>query len=110
MLTVLALHWLIARENFNTKDDLTSQTLNKLFELQRTLYMNICNGPKSPFIKRGAPDLDGEKVVAVGQSFIYCRMVDHTCRGLTMKSLEIHNDFGSLVHFVASPWLHRQTQ
>ena len=32
LLTVLALHWLVAAENLSGKDNLTRQALNKLLE------------------------------------------------------------------------------
>jgi hypothetical protein len=38
LLTILALHWLVAAENVTYKDDLTSQSLHKLLELQKTLW------------------------------------------------------------------------
>ena len=37
ILTVLVLHWLVAGENLISKGDLTTQALNKLLKLQRTL-------------------------------------------------------------------------
>ena len=40
--TVLALHWMVTAKIIPTKDDFTSQTLDKLLELQRTLlYCHI---------------------------------------------------------------------
>ena len=41
LLTVLALHRLVAAENTISKDDLTIQALNKLLEMQRTLIKAI---------------------------------------------------------------------
>ena len=41
LLTVLALHWLVAAENLTRKDNLTSQALIKILDLQRTLLPRI---------------------------------------------------------------------
>jgi hypothetical protein len=38
LLTLLDLHWLVAAESVACKDDLTSQSLHKPLELQRTLW------------------------------------------------------------------------
>ena len=46
--TVLGLHWLVAAENFMSKDNLTSQALNKLLGLQRTLYHLISVSDHEP--------------------------------------------------------------
>ena len=36
LLYVLALHWLVAAENVTSKDELSSHTLNKFLDMQRT--------------------------------------------------------------------------
>ena len=57
LLTVLAMYWLVTDDNLTSKDDLTSQALNKLLELQRTLVILsvimiiVVLSPPTPFVQ-----------------------------------------------------------